>query len=98
MGYKPKKTSHKDTNLFDLQGREYILYEVTQNVQLVSTPFLQKAKYEKSFGTFCVLSIPTAENTLAIRRLPNKRLSGHISCFHLPSYGMMLRPFLQLKT
>ncbi len=48
--------------MFDLQGWEYILYEVTQNVHLVSTPFLQKAKYEKSCGTFCVLSIPTAEN------------------------------------
>jgi transcriptional regulatory protein LevR len=62
--------------LFDLHGWEYILHEVTQNVHLVSTPFLQKAKYKKSCGTFCVTSIPTAEKIgdfLAIRRLSNKR-------------------------
>jgi hypothetical protein len=57
----PKNLTQRH-NLFDLQGWEYILYEVTQNVHLLSTPFLQKAKNEKSCGTFCVLSIPTAEN------------------------------------
>jgi hypothetical protein len=61
-GLKALKTSHKDTNLFDLQGWEYNLYEVVQNVHLVSTPFLQLETYETSCCTFCVASIPIAKD------------------------------------
>ena len=62
MGYKLYKTWHENTNLFDLEGPEYILCKVTQNAHLIATTFLQKKTYERTPLRILCYVIATAKN------------------------------------